>query len=469
METSDSSQASLSQDPPNNFMPYGSGNAAYDVNTNTLTITGGKIKTGVIESTNYSFTIGNTYSNFGTSFDLDNGALISKQFAIDSSGNASFAGAIVGGSINIPNTTSAASFHVDSTGRMWSGANASNFGSAPFRVDASGNVTANSLTLTNASIGTGSSYTGNQIAEAFIGNLNASKITAGTIATGRLTATNIQTGVLTIGDGASTATLTFNQSTAGGAATNAFLKWSGGSKIWSDTVNDMGFNAIGGDMIFYCNSNQAFQLIDGSQALIGTTTDPNGLKVLGNFNVGNVGGTSYDARFNGGTVFFSNSGSLGSIRDNATDMVYEAPTSHRLQRGGTSTGIRVSATGLTVFGVNGIFMSTANFIDHGVIRSTFPAVTGTLKNAIVPTSQGFRALNCIEAPDVWFMDFCDEKGILDPVFEEVTVAPYRYIKCDDGGYQVWGKRRGHDEKRFETKTLEEFEANEKFLNMNKPV
>jgi hypothetical protein len=67
------------------------------------------------------------------------------------------------------------------------------------------------------------------------------------------------------------------------------------------------------------------------------------------------------------------------------------------------------------------------------------------------------------------MDFCDVKGVLDPMFEEVTVPPYRYIKCeDDGGYQVWGKRKGHDHKRFESKTKEEFDANERFLRMNQP-
>ena len=91
------------------------------------------------------------------------------------------------------------------------------------------------------------------------------------------------------------------------------------------------------------------------------------------------------------------------------------------------------------------------------------------KTAIVPTSEGYNALYCTESPEVWFMDFCDEKGKLDPMFEEVTSAPYRYIKCeDDGGYQVWGKRKGHEKYRFESKTYQEFLANEKFLNMNKP-
>ena len=90
------------------------------------------------------------------------------------------------------------------------------------------------------------------------------------------------------------------------------------------------------------------------------------------------------------------------------------------------------------------------------------------KVAIVKTSQGFNALYCTESPEVWFMDFCKNKNELDPLFEEVTVAPYHYIKCEDGEYQVWGKRRGHSEKRFGKKSYDEFIANERFLNMNKP-
>ena len=60
------------------------------------------------------------------------------------------------------------------------------FASAPFRVDMLGHVTASDLTLTNAGIGAGSSWTGNQITNTYIGNLNADKITAGDIATDRM-------------------------------------------------------------------------------------------------------------------------------------------------------------------------------------------------------------------------------------------------------------------------------------------
>lgn len=50
-------------------------------------IDGSRIVTGIIKSTDYSWTDGNTFSNDGTSFDLTTGAITSQNFAIDSSGN----------------------------------------------------------------------------------------------------------------------------------------------------------------------------------------------------------------------------------------------------------------------------------------------------------------------------------------------------------------------------------------------
>lgn len=73
------------------------GQAASDVNSNTTTISGGKIRTGTIESTGYSYTSGN-FSTAGTQINLDNGLIRSKNFAIDSSGNAYFNGQIAASS-----------------------------------------------------------------------------------------------------------------------------------------------------------------------------------------------------------------------------------------------------------------------------------------------------------------------------------------------------------------------------------
>src|SRR3990167_2837895 len=84
------------------------------------------------------------------------------------------------------------------------------------------------------------------------------------------------------------------------------------------------------------------------------------------------------------------------------------------------------------------------------------------KTAIMPTRDGYKALYCVESPEVWFMDFVEKKDHLDPYFEDVTIPPYKYIQCDDGTYQVWGKRKGKEDKRFEPKSVSEFIENDKF-------
>jgi|GEM_PF-3638237 len=119
-------------------------------------------------------------------------------------------------------------------------------------------------------------------------------------------------------------------------------------------------------------------------------------------------------------------------------------------------------------GNNNVYIySTGSNLSFKDSTGTYASI-GAIKSAIVPTSEGHNALYCIESPEVWFMDFCENKDSVDTLFLQVTVAPYKFIQCDDGTYQIWGKRKGHEEKRFENKTEDEFMANERFLNMNKP-
>lgn len=92
-------------------------------------------------------------------------------------------------------------------------------------------------------------------------------------------------------------------------------------------------------------------------------------------------------------------------------------------------------------------------------------INGTPKTAIVSTKKGYKALYTNESPEVWFMDFCETKDKIDPMFLEVTSPPYHFIKCDGGEYQVWGKRKGMEKLRFEEKTKKEFEANNQFWSM----
>ena len=71
----------------------GAGEAAADVNSNTTSISGGKIRTGVIESTGYVYASGD-YSNVGTQINLDNGLIRSRNFVITSDGTAKFRGTV---------------------------------------------------------------------------------------------------------------------------------------------------------------------------------------------------------------------------------------------------------------------------------------------------------------------------------------------------------------------------------------
>lgn len=100
-------------------------------------------------------------------------------------------------------------------------------------------------------------------------------------------------------------------------------------------------------------------------------------------------------------------------------------------------------------------------------------LNGTTKTAIVPTSQGYKALYCTESPEVWFMDFArierswkfwkKPKILVDKTFLEITEAPYITMPTlDKNIVQVWGKRKGFKDTRFESKTQEEFDRNNVF-------
>jgi hypothetical protein len=78
----------------------------------------------------------------------------------------------------------------------------------------------------------------------------------------------------------------------------------------------------------------------------------------------------------------------------------------------------------------------------------------------VPTSTGYRALYCAEAPEVWFMDFYKDK--IDPMFLEVTQGKQHTFECTNGKKLVFSRRKGFSDIRFERKTSIEFERNNRF-------
>ncbi len=89
------------------------GGAAADVNSNVTTISGGKIRTGIIESTGYSYSSGD-FSSAGTQINLDNGLIRSKNFSISSAGDAKFRGNVEATSITATTTGNIAGWSLTS-------------------------------------------------------------------------------------------------------------------------------------------------------------------------------------------------------------------------------------------------------------------------------------------------------------------------------------------------------------------
>ncbi len=151
---------------------------------NVTTIEGGKISTGVITSTGYSLPSGDTlatgtYTTAGTIFNLDNGSLRSKNFYVNSSGDAffkgalsgasgTFSGALSGGTISIGSGNSI--FKADTNGIYLGNAT---FASAPFRVTAAGALTATGATISGAITATSLTLSGTTIPAAGVSGLAA--------------------------------------------------------------------------------------------------------------------------------------------------------------------------------------------------------------------------------------------------------------------------------------------------------
>ncbi len=126
------------------------GQAASDVNNNSTTISGGKIRTGVIQSNNHSGAAdGSGFSASGMAIDLTAGGISAQNFRITSGGDAYFRGNITGasgtfgGSISIGSGNSI--FKADSNGIYLGNGT---FSSAPFRVTPNGSLTAENANLT---------------------------------------------------------------------------------------------------------------------------------------------------------------------------------------------------------------------------------------------------------------------------------------------------------------------------------
>lgn len=295
-----------------------------------------------------------------------------------------------------------------------------------------GKITAGSLTVTSAEIV----------------SLSASKLTAGTIDASVITVTNlnadnIKSGTFKVGGGGQPNAIEITQGGSGSSGNSRLIWTPSNSRIWADSSGNIGLNSKGSGgghgLYLYENDTQVAFFANGSQANFA-----GGVHSDGGFNVGDPGGSNFDSRFNGNVI-------LGDMRLNTSN----GYSRFVFKDGGGTERVSITPNG-----------SSSHLDMNG-----FSLQLASNKTAIVPTSSGFRALYCVESPEVWFMDFFyPDKGI-DPLFDEVTEGKSFFIKAKDGTgktvMQVWRHRKAHADKRFEEKTVADFEANEKFLSMAK--
>lgn len=433
------------------------GGAAADVNTGVVKITGVQIQDGTITAAKINVTSLSALSaNLGT---MTAGSISGVDITIGS-GNNVFKANTQGIFLGNANVASAP-FYVNMAGTLRA-SNAIIDGSIVCRggSDWQGNAINGDLYVRNIN----ANYIVSGTIDASIinvTNLNASNITAGSINAAsinvaNLNANNIVSGNYSIGQTGKPGSLIIARTSSASAGSNARLVFEGGSRIWSDSNNQIGINSLGSPMYIYVNSGEKIIIPDSGQ-----TTMNGGANIKGNFNVsdGWVTRLSGDVKLDRDFIQFSAGGGQQSfaLRDMGL------------------TSYKSGANRAGLFWGNG-----ARFeVDPG---GAWFHVNGNDKQAIMKTSDGYRSLYCMESPEVWFMDFCSgiltspwwmfwEKSyryIVDPIFKEVTVAPYRYVPTTEKGiFQVWGKRRGHDYKRFEKKTLKDYRQNEKFLQMSK--
>ena len=305
----------------------------------------------------------------------------------------------------------------------------SSFSSSPFRVNMDGDVVASSLTLTNASIGSGSSYQGNAISASYIGNLTAGHITSGTI---------------TVGGTLQPSALIIQESSLTG---NSRLGWQRGSRMWEDNSSRLGINSIGSPMFIYINSTERIVIPSSGQTVV-----KGGISVReGGLNVGASSSDRQDARFTQ-TVYFRASDESGNstqyMNSTNNDLRFYTDDNHEFYRQGNLKAIIDS-----------------NFYTDGDL------LAGGSKPFLIPHPDGSDRLlryTAQESPDVslryrgvvsmdsdieevvlpeHFRLVTEEEGLvtvnLTPILEENTKLPFDFGvlgKPSHTGFKIKGKK-----------------------------
>lgn len=338
---------------------------------------------------------------------------------------------------------------------FWAGASYSGRSTAPFNVTSDGSVSCSNITITGGSLTIGSTFS---VSNAGVITATSGTIGGWTLSSTTLTSTGVildSSGGIIVSDGANKIVLL----TSSGVGYIAFYA-SGSLRglMRGATAGSGGVVIVGGDMVVENNYSYLFQGTGGS-------------------NYGSLGADGSNnvlLKCTSANEFFVKSA------DSANSFIHVSK----------SGGIYINPDGSTKVEIGGNINMNGNNIDggssfysHGVelkcsgteilhIGPHSIDMAGTDKTAIVSTSEGYKALYCVESPEVWFFDFCpqgskEDNQLIDPLFLEATEGDLKFIETTDGDYQVWRRRKGHARKRFEVKTALQFYKNEAFLRLAK--
>lgn len=148
-----------------------------------------------------------------------------------------------------------------------------------------------------------------------VAHLSADYITAGTLNAITISLNGCDlSGYLGVGGANQPTYLTIARDDSSGG--NAYLRWAGGSKMWSDTSNRIGINSLGSPMYIYVDSNERIVINSSGQNLI-----RGGLQVTADGGSGNVN-IEGDTRINE-ALYMGESGA-GYLYFDGTDWQLEA-------------------------------------------------------------------------------------------------------------------------------------------------
>jgi hypothetical protein len=161
-------------------------------------------------------------------------------------------------------------------------------------------------------------------------------------------------------------------------------------------------------------------------------------------------GTNKRTQIGNGSIYFYGNGAI-KLYDN--DTLYA-------QFDASSSSMNLIATSSsTLLAIRENNDGDMTILADDIVNLIAPTVRikGTAKTAIVPTKSGYKALYCVESPEIWFIDFYKDK--IDPIFNEVTSGKKYEFKCIGGNKLLLSRRNGFENLRFEKKTSIEFDRN----------